>query len=76
MLWLIIGEQSHEIISTNIHHIAGSDRHQLWATRPGMKSLKLIEGSDLSLISEYKTAIDTAIAIGEKTFDMSKEMSV
>jgi len=68
MLWLIIGEASYEIISSNIHHLEDDNIHQLWVTRPGGKSLKVMESEDPEIIYEYKNAIDTAIDAGARTF--------
>lgn len=41
MLWLIIGEASYEIISSNIHHLEDDNIHQLWVTRPGGRVSRL-----------------------------------
>ena len=58
-MWIIKGEESHEIISCNI--FSENDKHQLWVTRPNGKNLKIDESTDKSKIEELKEAIDYAI---------------
>lgn len=65
MIWLIIGEESHQIISSNVCN--KGDMYELWVTRPNGKSLKIDEGNK-EKITEIKDAIDYAIEIGASTF--------
>ena len=66
MIWIIVNDESHQIISCNIHSADG--RHQLWVTRPNGKNLKVLEKDTHSEIMEVKEAIDYAISSGYKTF--------
>jgi hypothetical protein len=59
MIWLIIGNVSHQIISCNVHEEDGV--FQLWVTRPNGKNLKIEESTDKAKILEIKDAIDFAI---------------
>ena len=65
MIWIIIGEESHQIISCNMH--AKDDLYELWVTRPNGKSL-LVETGAKDKIAELKEAIDYAIEMGANTF--------
>lgn len=63
MIWIVKEDQSHEIISCNIHEEGGM--FQVWATRPNDKSFKLDENKDRKVVMEIKEAIDFAIERGE-----------
>jgi hypothetical protein len=65
MLWLIIGDSSHEIISCNTFFRDG--KHQVWVERVNGKTLKVHESEEKSRIEEIKEAIDFAIEHGHKT---------
>lgn len=64
MIWLILGNESHQIISCNIFN--GKDRNELWITRPNGKSMKVMDG-DIDVITEAKEAIDFAVEKGFTT---------
>lgn len=66
MIWIIKGNESHEIISTNIH--VEDDKFQLWVTRPNGKTIKIFEDKDKNEANLLKDAIDYAITTGEKSF--------
>lgn len=59
MLWLVIKDTSHQIISCNIHKDGAL--YQLWVERPNGKSLKVIESKNYTDVEEVKSAIDFAI---------------
>ena len=64
MLWLILKQASHQIMSCNIHNDVdkeGNPIYQLWITRPNGKSLKIEENKEKKFIEEIKNAIDFAI---------------
>lgn len=64
MLWLIIKNASHQIMSCNIHENKDENKNtsfQLWVTRPNGKNLKIKEDKDISIIKEIKEAIDYAV---------------
>lgn len=65
MIWIIKGNESHEIISCNT--AIDDKRSELWVTRPNGKSLKIFEGSSDD-VKELKEAIDYAIKHNERTF--------
>ena len=66
MIWIIKGNESHEIISCNVAD--KEDKSELWVTRPNGKNLKIFESQNKDIVKELKEAIDFAIKIGEKTF--------
>jgi len=64
MLWLIIKNASHQIMSCNIHETEDKNKEplfQLWITRPNGKNLKIKESYKRNVIEEIKNAIDFAI---------------
>lgn len=64
MLWLIIKNASHQIMSCNIHEDEDKNKNplfQLWITRPNGKNLKIKESNNRNIIEEIKEAIDYAI---------------
>lgn len=65
MIWIIKGNESHEIISCNT--AIDDKKSELWVTRPNGKNLKIFEGSSDD-VKELKEAIDYAIKHNEKTF--------
>ena len=69
MLWLIIGNNSHEIISCNTCERDG--KHQVWVERVNGKTLKVGEGENKQEITDIKEAIDFAIQTGHKTLSLS-----
>jgi len=69
MLWVIIGESSHEIISCNIGFADG--KHAIWVERPNGKSLKISEGERKADVMVIKEAIDYAIQHGHKTLNLN-----
>lgn len=68
MLWLIIGNSSHEIISCNTFFKDG--KHQIWVERANGKTLKVNESENKEEIMEIKEAIDYAIQEGHKTLSL------
>lgn len=69
MIWLILGRESHQIISCNIYE--GDGVHQLWVTRPNGKNLKISESKKIEEVNEIKEAIDSAIQEGLKAINFS-----
>ena len=69
MLWLIIGDYSHQIVSCNLFSENG--KHQLWVTRPNNLGLKVKESDNIEEIRELKEAIDFAIENKYSTFKLS-----
>lgn len=69
MLWLIIGDSSHEIIACNIFETP-KGKHQLWVERANRKSLLVVESDDREEVTEVKEAIDYAIRNGHKTLEV------
>jgi hypothetical protein len=65
MIWLVLNNESHQIISCNIFN--GDNIHQLWVTRPNGKNLKVVESNKEEAIREIKDAIDFAIEQGFTT---------
>lgn len=65
MIWIIKGEESHEIISCNTIH--NNDKGEVWITRPNGKNFKVFNGAKEEA-KELKEAIDFAIKHNEKTF--------
>lgn len=59
MLWLIMDDVSHQIISCNTHEEEGI--YQVWITRPNGKSVKVKESLNKEEIEIIKEAIDYAI---------------
>ncbi len=59
MLWLVLKNASHNIISCNT--FKEGDKHQLWVTRPNGKNLMILESTDENEITTAKNAIDYAI---------------
>ncbi len=59
MLWLVMKDDSHEIIACNI--CERDEKFELWVTRPTGKSLKITESENKDDISVVKEAIDYAI---------------
>lgn len=68
MLWIVIKEASHQIISCNVHQENG--KHQLWVERPNGKSLKIAESVNLKEVELVKEAIDYAIKHREPTLEL------
>ena len=66
MIWIIKGDESHEIISANVCNVEG--KSELWVTRPNGKNLKVYENTEPVEVNLYKEAIDFAIEQGEKAF--------
>lgn len=64
MIWLVINNESHQIVSCNIHN-SEKDVYELWVTRVNGKSLKIKEGTYEKIV-EIKEAIDYAIENDEK----------
>lgn len=60
MLWLVIGDESHQIISCNVHEEDGV--YQLWISRPNGKNKKIDESKDKNEMILIKEAIDYAIS--------------
>lgn len=69
MLWLIVGDSSHEIISCNTCLRDG--KHQVWVERVNGKTLKVGESTDKQEILDIKEAIDYAIQEGHKTLNLN-----
>lgn len=69
MIWLILGEASHQIIACNIHE--ENNLFQLWVTRANGKTMKIQEHADKNEIIFVKEAIDYAIENGEKALKIS-----
>jgi len=69
MLWLVIGEASHQIIGCNIHERDGL--YQLWVERVNGKTLKINENTDQKEVALIKEAIDYAIENKESTLRLS-----
>lgn len=69
MLWLIIGDSSHEIISCNTYNKEGV--YQVWVERPNGKTMKIGESKDPNEAKEIKDAIDFAIEHGHKVLNLN-----
>lgn len=69
MIWVILKDESHQIISSNI--FTEGNKHQVWVTRPNAKNLKVFEDKDIEEALLLKEALDFAIKTGEKTFTIS-----
>lgn len=70
MLWLIIGESSHSIISCNM--FKQGEQHQVWVERPNGKTMRIIESTDPNEAKTVKDAIDFAIENGHKTLNLNE----
>lgn len=64
MIWLVINNESLQIVSCNIHN-SKEDVYELWVTRVNGKNLKIKEGT-YGKVAEIKEAIDYAIENNEK----------
>jgi len=69
MLWLIINEASHQIISCNTH-TTDKGVHQIWIERPNGKTMLIHESKNKEEVTEIKEAIDFAIKHGHKTLEI------
>lgn len=69
MIWLIIGNYSYQIISSNVFQ--SGDNHQVWVTKADGKNLKIMETKNEADAKELKDAIDFAIEMKEPTFKMA-----
>ena len=69
MLWIVVKEASHQIISCNTHK--DGDKYQLWVERPNGKSLKIVESTDKSEVELVKEAIDYAIKNREPVLELN-----
>lgn len=68
MIWIVVGDESHQIISCNVHKWDNEyAKLELWVTRPNGKNLKIKEGNKEEIM-ELKEAIDYAIENGETAF--------
>lgn len=69
MLWLIVGDSSHEIISCNTYFREG--KHQVWVERVNGKTMKVGESENKQEVLDIKEAIDYAIQEGHKTLSLN-----
>ena len=63
MLWIVMKDDSHNIIACNVHQ--KEDVYELWVTRPTGKSLLITSNEDRKQVYTIKDAIDYAIEHGE-----------
>ena len=68
MIWIIKGDESHNIISCNVFQNEEEDIYEVWITRPNGKNLKVFKHEDKAEASLLKEAIDFAIQKGLPTF--------
>lgn len=70
MIWIVdeAKSESYQIVGTNIHQTEKGC--ELWATRSNGKTIKLIANEDCNEVSEFKEAIDYAIANGAQAFKL------
>jgi hypothetical protein len=64
-MWIIKEQESHEIMSCNIHKNKDTNFFELWATRPNNRSVKITESENLEDVSLVKEAIDYTIEEGQ-----------
>lgn len=69
MLWLIVGDASHNIIGCNTCEKNGM--HQVWVERVNGKTLKVRESKNKNDVQIVKEAIDYAIENGHKTLNLN-----
>lgn len=69
MLWLIMKDSSHQIISCNTHEREGV--HEVWVERVNGKSMKVEESGDAQLVADVREAIDFAIHNGHRTLNLN-----
>lgn len=69
MLWLVLGQESFQIIGCNIHEKDGL--HQLWVEKSNGKTKKIAEHKELAEITLIKGAIDYAIETNETTLQLA-----
>jgi len=69
MLWLVLKDASHEIVSCNTH-INKDGQHELWVTKTNDKSLLVHSSPNANETSEIKQAIDFAIESKDPVFRM------
>ena len=68
MIWLIKGDESHNIVSCNVFENEEEEQYEVWVTRPNSKNLKIFTHELKKEASLLKEAIDYAIKTGENTF--------
>ena len=68
MIWEIKGDESHEIMSSNMFENEEEEIFEVWITRPNGKNLKVFVHEDKDEAKLFKEALDYAIKTGEKTF--------
>lgn len=66
MLWLVVGTESHEIISCNLHETRNG-RHQVWVERVNGKTMKVADSDKKQDAIDVKEAIDYAIENKHRT---------
>lgn len=68
MLWLVIKNESHQIISCNT--FKEGNKYQLWVEKPSGKTKKIIESTNEEDVKLVKEAIDYAIRNGDPTLEL------
>ena len=68
MIWIVKGDESHQIISSNVFETEETEEYEVWVTRPNGKNLKIMTHKEKSEAKLLKEALDFAIKDGHTTF--------
>lgn len=69
MIWLVIDNESVQIVGQNVFYNSSKKKHELWGVRASSgKSFLIYESENEGDVTLVRDAIDYAIDTGEKTF--------
>lgn len=74
MVAIIMPDETHYIISCNMHYNESTELHELWISRPNKKNLKIRENTAKDEILLIKNAIDYVIENGDNALRLQEEV--